>query len=242
MKRTAPLKRDDGKARATVAVPRTKRCAKTKGGCGEWFLAMRPMAAACSPRCAEGMAATKRQRAESKAKADEGKKDRAKREAMKTRSQLLAEAKREAQRFRRLEELAKGSGCISCKRSQAEVEGTEGWKPGGAWDGGHFLGKGARPELALEPMNIWLQCKSCNGGSGQYARKGYTVHAAFRVNLIEEVGLAAVEALEADHAPRHHSADQLREIRDTYRAKVRELTRQAESGCAGMQAATSKAG
>jgi hypothetical protein len=227
IKRT-PLRRDTGKATLSVPAPKTKRCAKRKGGCGERFLAMRPMQAACGPECAAVMAVAKRQRAERKAKADEVKKDRAKREAMKTRSELLAEAKREVQRFRRLEELAKGSGCISCKRSQAEVQGTEGWKPGGAWDGGHFLGKGARPELALEPMNIWLQCKSCNGGSGQYARKGYTVHAAFRINLIDRIGLAAVEALEADHAPRHHSADDLKAIRDTYRARARELARKTE--------------
>ena len=29
--------------------------------------------------------------------------------------------------------------CISCGRDNIEVESTDGWKPGGAWDCGHFL-------------------------------------------------------------------------------------------------------
>ena len=84
-------------------------------------------------------------------------------EAIKPRSKVLAEAKVAIQAFRRHEELAKGRGCMSCGRSQQEVEAGE-WRPGGYWDGGHFKSKGAFPELALEPLNIWLQCKSCNAG------------------------------------------------------------------------------
>ena len=144
-------------------------------------------------------------------------------EKLKTRSDWLKEAKIAVQRFRRLEELALGSGCMSCGRSQNEVVSTDAWKPGGAWDGGHFLSKGARPEQALEPLNIWLQCKSCNAGSGKYARKGYTVNASFRLNLIKRIGLEAVEAIEADHKPRHYTIDQLKEIKAHYAAKTRAI-------------------
>lgn len=144
-------------------------------------------------------------------------------DAMKTRGQWLAEAKKAAQQFRRLEELANGSGCISCGRSQEEVARTDGWKPGGAWDGGHYLSKGARPELALEPLNIWLQCKSCNAGSSKYARKGYTVNAAFRIGLINRIGLDAVEALEADQTPRRYTIDDLKQIKQTYMKKTKQL-------------------
>jgi hypothetical protein len=39
--------------------------------------------------------------------------------------------------------------------------------------------------------------------------------------MIQRVGLAEVERLEADQAPRKHTADELRAIRDRYRARVR---------------------
>ncbi|MBK5203908.1 MAG: recombination protein NinG [Polaromonas sp.] len=147
-------------------------------------------------------------------------------EKLKTHGAWLKEAKVAIQRFRRLEELAKYSGCMSCGRTQEEVVGTDGWKPGGAWDGGHFLSKGARPELSLEPLNIWLQCKSCNGGSGKYARKGYTVNAAFRLNLIERIGIEKVEWLEGPHEPKHYTTADLRFIKADYAARVRELKKE----------------
>jgi hypothetical protein len=143
--------------------------------------------------------------------------------AIKTRADWLAEAKKLLQRRRRLEELAKGKGCMSCGRSQSEVMGTDGWKPGGAWDGGHFMSKGARPELALEPLNIWLQCKSCNGGSGKYARKGYTVGAAFEANLIAEHGAELVDWLKGPHDQKHYSVDDLIAICANEKLKLKEL-------------------
>ena len=177
--------------------------------------------------CGLTLAREGRAKAEKVEAIKERKADKAKLEKMKPRSEWLKEAKTAAQQFRRLEELAKGSGCISCGRSQEEVTGSESWKPGGSWDGGHYLGKGARPELALEPLNIWLQCKSCNGGSGKYARKGYSVNASFRLNLIERIGLEAVEALEADHAPKHYSIDDLKAIKADYTAKTKILKAQS---------------
>lgn len=148
--------------------------------------------------------------------------------ALKTRGEVLAEAKRAIQAFRRHEELAKGRGCISCGRSQQEVEAGD-WRPGGYWDGGHFKSKGAHPELALEPLNIWLQCKSCNAGSGKYARKGYTVGASFEANLAELEGQELVDWLNGPHEPKHYDMDKLIAIRDTYRAKLKELKKDEQT-------------
>lgn len=190
----------------------------------------RPTAIVCSGECAASLALSERLKAEkrkavkaAKLAAADRRDTRAKLDKLKSRAQWLKEAKTAIQRFRRLEELALGSGCISCGRSQQEVVSTDAWKPGGAWDGGHFLSKGARPELALEPLNIWLQCKSCNAGSSKYARKGYTVGASFRLNLIERVGLEAVEALEVDQGPKHYSTDEIIAIKTEYAAKARAL-------------------
>lgn len=203
----------------TPKAPKQKACKN----CKTKFTPMSSWANACSPLCGLEIARAKRIKAEQAAKVKERQADRVTREKQKTRGQWVAEAKIAIQRFRRLEELAKGSGCISCLRTQQEVMGTDGWKPGGAWDGGHFLSKGARPELALEPLNIWLQCKSCNAGGGKYARKGYTVNAAFEANLIAKEGAELVDWLNGPHEPKHYSTDDLKAIKATYAAKTREL-------------------
>jgi hypothetical protein len=45
----------------------------------------------------------------------------------------------------------------------------------------------------------------------------------YRLGLIRRIGLEAVERLEGPHEPRKYSIDELREIRDTYRRRAREL-------------------
>jgi hypothetical protein len=50
----------------------------------------------------------------------------------------------------------------------------------------------------------------------------------YRAELIRRVGLAEVERLEGPHEPRKLSADDLKAIRDTYRARARELARKTE--------------
>lgn len=177
----------------------------------------------CSAECGAVLAVRKLAQKKANEKTAERKADAVRREKVKTRGEWLKEAKIAIQRFRRLDELSMGSGCMSCKRTQEEVNSTDGWKPGGAWDGGHFVSKGARPELALEPLNIWLQCKSCNAGSGKYARKGYTVNASFRANLIERIGLEQVEWLEGPYEPKHYTIDDLKAIKAKYTALAREL-------------------
>ena len=127
---------------------------------------------------------------------------RVRKEKLKSRADHLKDAEKAVRDYRRTYELSIGSGCISCGESQESILAAQGWKTGGAFDAGHFMGKGARPELRLVPTNIWLQCKSCNAGSSKFARKGETVSQGFRTGLIARIGLEAVEALESDHAPR----------------------------------------
>lgn len=145
--------------------------------------------------------------------------DKARAEKLLSVGDWIQKAEKVLRRFRRLEELAKGRGCMSCGRTQQEVQGTDGWKPGGAWDGGHFMSKGARPELRLEPKNIWLQCKSCNGGSAHYARKGYTVGLAFEENLRAQEGDELVDWLKGPHGPSKPAVDDLKALIALYRAK-----------------------
>lgn len=187
------------------------------------------------PECIEGYAeaqAAKAEREQAKKARAAAKLERAetrrRKLAIKSRSEWLAEAKKLIQKRRRLEELAKGSGCMSCGRSQSEVVGTDGWKPGGAWDGGHFMSKGARPELALEPLNIWLQCKSCNSGSGKYARKGYTVNAAFEANLAISQGQELVDWLKGPHEQKNYCIEDLISICTQEKEKIKRLEKESQ--------------
>lgn len=205
--------------------------------CSELYKPARPMqpgrvcnSIECQAKHAEEVIADRRKKtakAERIAAAEDRKTVKIKLDKLKTpkqkRSELIQQAEKAVRDFRRTEELLKGSGCISCGRSQQEVIGTDGWKPGGAFDAGHYHGKGARPGLRLTPDNIWLQCKSCNGGSAKYARKGATVAKQFRENLIEKIGLVRVEELDADDKPRHWTDEELIEIRDTNRKLLKEL-------------------
>lgn len=95
--------------------------------------------------------------------------------------------------------------CISCGRFHE-----------GAHDAGHYLSTGARPELRFDEANCHRQCVPCN----QHLHGNLVL---YRVNLIARIGLAAVERLEGPHEPKHWSADDLRAIRDEYRARTKAL-------------------
>ena len=53
--------------------------------------------------------------------------------------------------------------------------------------------------------------------------------AAYRAQLVREIGLERVDWLEGPHPAKKYTADELKAIRDEYRAKARELKLEAES-------------
>ncbi|MFJ2491449.1 recombination protein NinG [Pseudomonas iridis] len=201
--------------------PKPKKCKNP--ACGDSFVPQRLGQAVCGYKC--GLAIKDVNQAKARKALDQiGRAEiQVRKEALKTRPDHLKDAEKAVRDYRRTYELSIGSGCISCGESQESILAAQGWKTGGAFDAGHFLGKGARPELRLMPNNIWLQCKSCNAGSSKYARKGLTVSESFRAGLIARIGHAEVEALEADHEPRKHTVEELKAITAEYRAKTREL-------------------
>jgi len=105
--------------------------------------------------------------------------------------------------------------CISCGRMHIPE------KIGGAWDCGHFLGVGARPDLRFDEDNAHKQCKSCNGGAGQYAKKNHTVSQSYRINLIERIGIERVERLEGKPESKHYRVEDLKQIK----IKFKEMTK-----------------
>lgn len=203
--------------------PRPKKCSvKT---CRASFVPKVSFQSWCSPDCAVVIARDKQEKKRKSLASVERREIKVRKEALKSRGDHLKDAEKAVRDYRRTYELSIGSGCMSCGGSQESILAAQGWKTGGAFDAGHYLGKGARPELRLVPSNIWLQCKSCNAGSSKYARKGQTVSQAFREGLIARIGLEAVEALEADHEPRKYTVEELKAITAEYRAKTRELKR-----------------
>ncbi len=162
------------------------------------------------PACIEPWAAAqeaKAQRAQAKAQRMAAKADRAETRRRKEAIKTLADLKREAQTALNrwiVHVRDKDRPCISCGRFHQ-----------GAWHAGHYLSRGAAPQHALNPLNVWKQCAPCN----TYLHGN---QAAYRAQLVLEIGLAAVEALERDNTPRKWTREELTALRDEYRRKTKE--------------------
>ena len=192
-------------------MPTQKTCsAKTKKCkvCGSEFTPAKPMQKVCCLACALSIASLAKAKRERKAVADDKKATREKLDAMKSKGSLVAEAQVAFNRYIRLRDA--GLPCICC--GQPMGEGVH----GGAVDAGHYRSRGSAPHLRFSEQNVHAQRKQCNRyGSGNVV--------GYRLGLIERIGLAAVEALEADNAPRKYTADDLRGIKAEYARKAREL-------------------
>ena len=164
--------------------------------CERLFVPDRMGQVVCSPACA-----MKKVR---QAKVEERAKVRTRKEAIKT----LADLKREAQTALNrwiVQVRDADKPCISCGRHHE-----------GQWHAGHYMSRGAAPQHALNPLNVHKQCAPCN----TYLHGNLI---AYRVRLIELIGLQAVEELEADNAPRKMTRESVIAIRDTYKKKLKEL-------------------
>lgn len=118
-----------------------------------------------------------------------------------------------------------GLPCISCERWEFEIEDCF---TGGKWDCGHWKSVGSHPELRFEPLNAHRQCKSCNGGSGKYARKSRTVSQEYKERLKIRIGENNVKWLEGSHENKYYRVEDLKEIAAHYRKLTRELKKQRE--------------
>ena len=174
-----------------------KKCAY----CRNEFEPFRMGQKACSVECATQMARVKREKAERSL-------DRLKREALKTRSDWIKDAQTAFNAY--IRERDAKEPCICCGKplGQGEV--------GGGFDAGHYRSTGSAPHLRFDERNCHGQRKQCN-------RYGAGRAVDYRLGLIARVGLEEVERLEADNEPRKWSIEELKAIRDTYRAKLKEL-------------------
>lgn len=109
--------------------------------------------------------------------------------------------------------------CISCGRHDAEIPEHP---TGGKWDCGHFLSRGAHPELAFEELNAHKQCKHCNRDlSGNVTR--------YEERLIQRIGADKVAWLKGPHDPKKYTVQELRDMIKNYNAKATRLRKIRES-------------
>ncbi len=102
----------------------------------------------------------------------------------------------------------KGLPCISCGTNKTVQ-----------WEAGHWLTKGARPELRFVAEQINLQCHRCNVQlSGNQA--------AYRVGLVAKIGEARVKELEGPHQAAKFTREELAAIRKDFAARARQLDKQ----------------
>ena len=196
--------RDTEKAEGNRIQAKVKKCKI----CRDTFHPSKPMQCVCGVKCALSMASLKKAKRERVEKIKDRKETREKLEKLKTRSDWIKEAQIAFNKYIRLRD--HGKGCISCQSDVGPAS------VGGAGDAGHFRSRGSAPHLRFDERNCHLQCKRCNRYlSGNVA--------AYRVGLIERIGLKSVEELERDQEARDHSIESLKAIKAKYSGLSREL-------------------
>ena len=149
-------------------------------------------------RAKEARAAAKVQKAE----------DRKKRESFKRIPQYIKEAQHAFNAFIRARD--SGKPCICCGQPLGTGE------VGGAYDCGHYRSTGSAAHLRFHEDNAHAQRKVCN-------RWGAGRAVDYRIGLVARIGLEAVEALESSNQPHKWQREELKEITQTYRRKLKEL-------------------
>lgn len=97
-----------------------------------------------------------------------------------------------------------GKPCVSCGSFT------------GKKNAGHYRSVGSAPELRFEPINCHLQCEKCNS-----YLSGNLIN--YRIELIKRIGIDRVEWLEGHHDPKKYTIYDLKEIKDEYKRKLKEL-------------------
>ena len=184
---------------------RPKKCRVES--CRTLFVPARMGQAVCSPACAIIDAPKNQDRARKAIQQEDRRSLRAAKECVKTKGQYMREAQTAFNAWVR--ERDAELPCVSCGRSHE-----------GQYHAGHYLSVGASPELRFEPLNVHKQCAPCNNHlSGNLVN--------YRISLPQRIGQEKVDWLEGPHEPRRYTIDELKAITAEYRAKTRELKRQA---------------
>ncbi len=136
---------------------------------------------------------------------------RKRREALKRIPDLIKEAQTAFNAWVRARDAAQP--CISCDSPPPDLSQLHAGR-----DAGHYRSTGSASHLRFHPDNCHAQCVKCNKwGAGRAVD--------YRIRLVRRIGLERVEALENENVTHKWQRTELTEIRDTYRAKTKELKR-----------------
>lgn len=204
--RRSPLRVTPDIDRLTVRLRKCKSCRREYVPRSSWQQA-------CSLECVLKLSAGQREKAAVEAAKVERRADRATREKLKTRSDWMREAQQAFNAYIRERDRQAGHACICCGEPLD-------WTGNGV-DAGHYRSVGSAPHLRFNENNVHAQTKRCN-------RYGAGRAVDYRIGLIRRIGLAAVEALEADQEPRKYTVAELAEIKATYRRELNKLKKAAQ--------------
>ena len=175
--------------------------------CRQPFEPRPPRALVCSEDCAGAFAVSKRlkeeRRAEKAAQALERKDTKARKERLKSLSQLAKEAEREVNRYVRARDFKEG--CISCDKPAT-------WQ--GQWHASHFRSVGAAKQHRFNLWNIHKACSVCNnwksGNIGEYAPR-----------LLQKIGPEKYQFLVAQNGCKKYNREYLERLKRVFSRKAR---------------------
>jgi len=200
-----------------------KRKKKKCPECKELYLPVRSFQPCCNEfKCQKAYLAKDRDKKVAKglkmAQKEQRKDTRERKRKLMTKKQWIPKAEYQARKYARVRD--KDEPCISCGKHDHEIEDVF---VGGKWDGGHFRSKGAETALRFHPDNIHKQCKSCNGGSGKFARKNETVQQKYEANLRKKIGDKIVDYLKTDQMTQNWTIEDLQDIEQYYKEQTKLL-------------------
>lgn len=176
--------------------------------CKSSFLPSRPLQSCCGFECAiqHGKKTTE--------------KNAAKKALVERKTRLESLAKLKTRRDYQREAQTAFNGWIRCRDAHKPCVSCGGHLNsggvGGGFDCGHYRTVGSAPHLRYDERNGNGQCKRCNlwrGGN----------YADYRIGLIDRIGLAEVEALEADQTAKNYTIDDLKNICAKYKKMKKEV-------------------
>lgn len=193
----------------TTKAARAKKHKCTVRTCRAEFVRPAPFVVWCSPECGTALAMAKLEKQKQAAVTAERKDRQEKLAKFKRKADHVADCQKAFNAWVRFRD--RFEPCIDCGKHASGDALT-----GGAYDAGHYLSRGSHPHLRFDERNVFKQLKGCN-------RPGGTTAASFRAGVVARIGLAAVEALEADRESRHYSVDDLIALTAHYKKKLKEL-------------------
>lgn len=163
--------------------------------CKTPFTPARSTQTACGIDCAMQLAHEKKVKVAECDRLDTVRKDRARKERLKTRAQWLAECQAVANKYARIRDAK--DGCISCDKPAC-------WD--GQWHGSHLRSVGAASAVRFNLWNINKSCSVCNNYLSGNVRE-------YEIRLRAKIGNAKVDWLYTQNQAIAYNIDYLRKFK-----------------------------